>query len=57
MTVTELDVIMFLRACEFNTEQTKETIEAYYTYRTALPDFFSFRDPASKEMQDIVKVM
>lgn len=55
--VSELDVIMFLRACEFNIDQTKETIEAYYTYRTALPDFFSSRDPTSKEIQDTVKVV
>jgi len=56
-TVTDLDVVMFLQSCQFDLEQTKETIEAYYTYRTSLTDFFSGRDPISKEIQEISKVI
>ncbi|KAG8301471.1 hypothetical protein J6590_053544 [Homalodisca vitripennis] len=55
--ITNLDVVMFLQACQWDLTQTKETIESYYTYRTSLVDFFSSRDPISKEIQEIAKVI
>lgn len=55
--ITDLDIVMFLQACQWDVPQSKETIESYYTYRTSLTDFFSTRDPLSKEIQDIAKVI
>jgi len=55
--ITDLDIVMFIQACQWDVEQAKETIESYYTYRTSLPDFFGSRDPISKEIQDISQVI
>ncbi|KAK9506675.1 hypothetical protein O3M35_008567 [Rhynocoris fuscipes] len=37
-------IIMFLRACEYSLERTKETIDLNYTARTKLTEFFEQRD-------------
>lgn len=54
---SDLDIVMFLKACEWNLKESKETLEAFFTYRTNLPEFFSARDPSSKELQDISQVV
>ncbi|XP_067015396.1 retinol-binding protein pinta [Anabrus simplex] len=46
-------LITFLRGCKFSLERTKEKLDAYYTYRTAMPEFFKNRDPFLPELQDI----
>ncbi|XP_068087032.1 retinol-binding protein pinta [Anabrus simplex] len=47
-------LLIFLRGCKFNLEKTKEKIDDYYTYRTALPEFFSNRDPLLPELQTLL---
>ncbi|XP_068086601.1 retinol-binding protein pinta [Anabrus simplex] len=47
-------LLIFLRGCKFSLEKTKEKIDAYYTYRTALPEFFSNRDPMLPELQTLL---
>lgn len=42
---------MFLRACDYSLERTKETIDLNYTTRTKLPDFFSERDLERKAIK------
>lgn len=54
---SDLDIVMFLQACEWDVNVTKETLESYYTNRSSLTDFFTARDPVSKEIQEIAKVM
>lgn len=54
---SDLDIVMFLQACEWDVNVTKETLESYYTNRSSLTDFFAARDPVSKEIQEIAKVM
>ncbi|XP_073977946.1 alpha-tocopherol transfer protein-like [Rhodnius prolixus] len=44
-------IIMFLRACDYSLERTKETIDLNYTTRTKLPDFFSERDLERKAIK------
>ncbi|XP_067015630.2 retinol-binding protein pinta [Anabrus simplex] len=47
-------LITFLRGCKFSLERTKEKLDAYYTFRTALPEIFRNRDPFLPELQDIL---
>ncbi|XP_021933631.1 retinol-binding protein pinta-like, partial [Zootermopsis nevadensis] len=48
-------LITFLRGCKFSLERTKSKIEMFYTLRTALPEFFTNRDPMLPEIQNVLK--
>uniref|UniRef100_A0A1B6DAX9 CRAL-TRIO domain-containing protein n=2 Tax=Clastoptera arizonana TaxID=38151 RepID=A0A1B6DAX9_9HEMI len=55
--IEDLEIVMFLKACEWDMNETKQTMEAFYTHRTNLPEIFSGRDPSSKEIQEIAQVV
>lgn len=43
--VSDLQLAIFLHSCNWSMEQTKATIEKFFTYRGAWPDFFADRNP------------
>ncbi|GLH01798.1 Retinol-binding protein pinta [Gryllus bimaculatus] len=49
-------LVAFLRGAKFSLERAKEKLDAYYTLRSALPDFFANRDPAAPAIQHIMKL-
>ncbi|XP_046679516.1 alpha-tocopherol transfer protein-like [Homalodisca vitripennis] len=55
--VPDLTIVLFLQACRWDLDTTKNTIDLYYTCRTKYTDFFSDRDPLSEEIQDIAKAV
>jgi len=48
-------LVTFLRGCKFSLERTKAKMDMYYTLRTALPEFFTNRDPMLPEIQKVLK--
>ncbi|KAK7861880.1 hypothetical protein R5R35_002847 [Gryllus longicercus] len=49
-------LVAFLRGSKFSLERAKEKLDAYYTLRSALPEFFANRDPADPAIQHIMKL-
>uniref|UniRef100_A0A1B6DLZ3 CRAL-TRIO domain-containing protein n=2 Tax=Clastoptera arizonana TaxID=38151 RepID=A0A1B6DLZ3_9HEMI len=49
-------LLTFLRGCKFSLAKTKQKLETYYTMRTALPEFFSNRDPHLPQLQQIMNL-
>ncbi|KAJ9594065.1 hypothetical protein L9F63_014508 [Diploptera punctata] len=49
-------LITFLRGCKFSLERTKEKLDMFYTLRTALPEFFTNRDPMLPATQKLLKL-
>jgi len=49
-------LITFLRSCKFSLERAKTKMDMFYTLRTALPEFFTRRDPMLPELQHILKM-
>lgn len=49
-------IMTFLRGCKFSLEKTKRKLDMYFTMRTAVPEFFSDRDPTKPEIQEIFKI-
>lgn len=49
-------MMTFLRGCKFSLEKTKRKLDMYFTMRTAVPEFFSDRDPTKPEIQEIFKI-
>ncbi|XP_029164450.1 alpha-tocopherol transfer protein-like [Nylanderia fulva] len=47
----------FLYNCKNSVEKCKLILERYYTVRTSLPEFFTDRDPLSRDIQDSVSVV
>ncbi|XP_072760133.1 alpha-tocopherol transfer protein-like [Anoplolepis gracilipes] len=47
----------FLYNCKNSVEKCKLILERYYTVRTSLPEFFTVRDPLSRDIQDSVSVV
>ncbi|XP_070154942.1 alpha-tocopherol transfer protein-like isoform X2 [Polyergus mexicanus] len=47
----------FLYNCKNSIERCKLILERYYTVRTSLPEFFTVRDPLSRDIQDSVGVV
>ncbi|XP_069691386.1 retinol-binding protein pinta-like [Periplaneta americana] len=47
---------MFLRGCKFSLERTKAKLDMYYTLKTALPEFYTRRDPMLPENQELLKL-
>jgi len=41
----------FLYGCKLNVERTKRVLDTYYMVRATVPEFFSDRDPLSRDMQ------
>ena len=48
-------LVAFLRGCKFSLERTKAKMDMYYTLKSALPEFFTNRDPMLPEIQKILK--
>ena len=50
--ISDTDLALFLHSNYYLMEPAKSTIDAYYTVRTHVPEFFSNRDiTTSKELQ------
>ncbi|KAI4466012.1 alpha-tocopherol transfer protein-related [Holotrichia oblita] len=49
-------ILSYLRGCKFSLEKTKTKLDALYTLKGLLPEFFSNRDPFRKEIQAILKL-
>ncbi|KAJ9594066.1 hypothetical protein L9F63_014509 [Diploptera punctata] len=49
-------LLTFLRGCKFSLERTKEKLDNYYTFKSALPELFRDRDPMRPELQEIIKL-
>lgn len=49
--MTDENVVLFHHSCYYRLEQTKATIDTYWTVRTHAPEFFSARDPKSNVVQ------
>lgn len=47
-------LVCFLRGCKFSIERAKEKLDMFYTIRTAIPEFFTNRDPSNLHIQHIV---
>ncbi|KAK6620637.1 hypothetical protein RUM43_010932 [Polyplax serrata] len=48
-------LMTFLRGCKFSLEKTKRKLDMYFTMRSAIPEFFSNRNPLDPTIQDIMK--
>ncbi|XP_046683964.1 alpha-tocopherol transfer protein-like isoform X1 [Homalodisca vitripennis] len=49
-------IMTFLRGCKFSLEKTKRKLDMYFTMRTAVPEFFSDRDPTKPEIQEVFRM-
>nr|CAD7610682.1 unnamed protein product [Timema genevievae] len=47
----------FLYGCKFSLERTKTLLDAYYTVRAGVPEFFQDRDPRRSDIQKCCKDM
>lgn len=55
--ILDSEYALFLYSNYYRMEPAKNTIEAYYTSRTHLPEFFADRDPLStKTLREAFKV-
>ena len=56
--ISDSELVIFLHSNYYRLEPTKNTIDAFYTARTHVPEFFSNRDvlndPALKQITKIV---
>ncbi|GAB0088704.1 alpha-tocopherol transfer protein-like [Sergentomyia squamirostris] len=50
--ISEMEAILFLHSCYYSLEQTKKTIDTYYTIRTHSPEFFAKRDTNGNDILD-----
>lgn len=48
-------LLHFLHACYFDVQQAKVTMEYFFTYRTAMTDYFTNWDPMSSDTQHTTK--
>ncbi|KAF5308785.1 hypothetical protein FQR65_LT06018 [Abscondita terminalis] len=48
-------IVTFLRGCKFNFEKTKEKIDAFYSTKTLIPEYFRNRNPFVQEIQSVLK--
>ena len=56
--ITDSELILFLHSNYYRLEPTKVTIDAFYTTRTHIPEFFYNRDPiATTELKQLFEVM
>ncbi|CAG0895718.1 unnamed protein product [Cyprideis torosa] len=49
-------ILRFLRGCKFSLQRTKEKLDAFYTMKTVLPEFFNNRDPKQKGIQQLLQL-
>ncbi|XP_014219023.1 alpha-tocopherol transfer protein-like [Copidosoma floridanum] len=55
--ITDTELALFLHSNYYRLEPTKSTIDAFYTVRTHVPEFFANRDPLSvKELRQAFNV-
>lgn len=50
-------LVRYLKASEFDLEKAKSLLYRSLQIRTANPHIFTERDPFSKEMQDVIKIV
>lgn len=55
--ISEFMVILFLHSNYYDLEETRKTIENYYTMRTNYTEFFSSRDVTANELHETLRVM
>ncbi|KAF5308784.1 hypothetical protein FQR65_LT06017 [Abscondita terminalis] len=48
-------ILTFLRGCKFNYEITKQKLDAFYSIKTLISEYFSNRDPFSSDIQCVLK--
>ena len=54
--ISDSELALFLHSNFYRIEPTKNTIDAYYTVRSHVPEFFDNRDPvAAKELRQAFK--
>ncbi|KAK5638337.1 hypothetical protein RI129_012632 [Pyrocoelia pectoralis] len=54
--ISEAHLIIFLHSCYWSIEQAKSTIDKYYTYRNAWPEFFADTNPDNPKVQRDMKI-
>lgn len=47
-------LVSFLRGCKYSYEKSKEKLDMYFTVRSAIPEFFSDRDPTYKNLKEAI---
>ncbi|XP_025271064.1 alpha-tocopherol transfer protein-like isoform X2 [Camponotus floridanus] len=55
--IDDVKLERFLYNCKNSVEKCKLILERYYTVRTSMPEFFTVRDPLSRDIQDCVGVV
>ncbi|XP_058456583.1 uncharacterized protein LOC131433978 [Malaya genurostris] len=55
--ISDLEIILFLHSNYHRIEPTKNTIDAFYTCRTHVPEFFSDRDMLSNELKTLMNLI
>lgn len=56
--ITDTELAIFLHSNYYRMEPTKATIDAYFTVRTHVPEFFSNRDPlGNKDLRKSFQTM
>jgi len=50
------NILRFLRGCKFSLERTKEKLDMFYTCKTAVPEWFSNRDPDEPKMRELLEM-
>lgn len=49
-------LLPFLRGCKFNLDRTKAKLADHYTLRRDVPEWYSHRDPALPQVQELAKL-
>ncbi|XP_057340370.1 alpha-tocopherol transfer protein-like [Microplitis mediator] len=56
--ISDSELVLFLHSNYYQIEPTKETIDAFYTMRTHVPEYFSNRDPLeNKELRQSLQTV
>lgn len=51
---SEYDILPFLRVCKFDVEKTKSKIENFYKMRRNVKEWYTNRDPLSKNIHELI---
>ncbi|KAB0791369.1 hypothetical protein PPYR_03169 [Photinus pyralis] len=55
--ISEMHLIVFLHSCYWSIERAKSTLERFFTYRKAWPEFFAGTDPRRPKMLSDMEVV